>query len=242
MRSCWSWTKNTRNGGLCIQSHQAKNEQPQGEKLQNRAAWLDTSFIESFDCHLRVIRPVLKSKSKGERSYEVHRPPSKTPKEHRRSARKYYVDSRPPKMRRNQPESHLSIKHETWRGLFVSSPLRYIPQRHAGVIGSLHNKIRTPPEFAAFWPYFGIIDIRVWNRMVPAPTSIHFENVQCLFGLQLTFDMLNPSTSWVENLSELPPTSVILKGMASALSFQVSNLPLLHSLVHSSGSNIFFYL
>ena len=129
-----------------IQLHQAKNEQPQGEKLQNRVAWIDTNFIESFDCHLIVLRPVLIAKSKGERSFEVHQV---EPQERRRSARKHFVDSQPPKIRRNMLESHLSIKHETWRALFVSFPLRYIPQRRV-----LSEASKTKSERHQNWQHF----------------------------------------------------------------------------------------
>ena len=97
-------------------------------------------------------------------------------------------------------------------GLFASSPLRYIPHRRVLSEASItKSERRQPSEFAAFRPYFGVNDIGLWNKVNLTLTSIHFENVQCLFGLQLTLDMLNPSTLWVENLSELPPTSVILK-------------------------------
>ena len=111
-----------------IQLHQAKNEQPEGEKLQSRAAWIHMNFIESFDCHLRVIRPVLIAKSKGER-FEVQQVETQ---ERRRSARKHYIDSQPPKMRRNRLKSDLSIKREKCRDFFESSPLRYIPDSLRG--------------------------------------------------------------------------------------------------------------
>ena len=134
-----------------------------------------------------------------------------------------------------------SVKHDE---ICLRHPLFVTYLREAGVIGSLHNKIGAPSELAAFWPYFGVNDIGTWSKMVPALTSIHFENVQCLFGLQLTLIcMFNSSTLWVKNVSELPPTNVILKkGIASALNFQVWHLPLLHSLTHVDGSNISFYL
>ena len=97
-------------------------------------------------------------------------------------------------------------------GLFASSPLRYIPHRRVLSEASItKSERRQPSEFAAFRPYFGVNDIGLWNKVNLTLTSIHFENVQCLFGLQLTLDMFNSSTLWVWMTSELPPTNVILK-------------------------------
>ena len=133
-----------------IQLHQAKNEQPQGEKLQNRASNIDTNPIESFDCHLGVIRPALIAKSKGERSFEVHQV---EPQERRRSSRRHDVDSQPPKMRRNRPESDLSTKQENdgpclSHFLFGTYLRGWCYRKYQSKI------IGTLPEFAAFPPYF----------------------------------------------------------------------------------------
>ena len=113
---------------------------------------------------LRVIRPVLIAKSKGERSFEVHQV---EPQERRRSARKHYVDSQPPKMRRNRPESGLFIKREAWRALFASCPLRYIPQRRviSKVPEQNRNAIRICSNLTVFWsPWHGSM-----KRNVPSP-------------------------------------------------------------------------
>ena len=133
-----------------------------------------------------------------------------------------------------------SVKHD---GLCLRHPL-FVTYLRGGCYRKhpKQNQRKTPSEFAAFWPSFGVHDMGVWNGMVPSLTSINFENVQCLFGLQLTLDMFNSSTLWVNDLSELPPTSVILKGIASALNYQVWDIPLLHSLSHVDGSNISFCL
>ena len=112
---------------------------PGGEWATTRREVTESSGIESFDCSHRVIRSVLIAKSKGERSFEVHQV---EPEERRRSARRHYVDSQPPKMRRNWPESDLFIKREACRPLFASCPLRYIPKRRVSPEASITKSER----------------------------------------------------------------------------------------------------
>ena len=78
-----------------------------------RIAWheLIRSSLRVLIVSLEVIRPGLIAKSKGERSFEVHEE-EQPAQERRRFARKHYLDSQPPKMRRDRPERDLSIKRE----------------------------------------------------------------------------------------------------------------------------------
>ena len=137
-RKCDGAHRGQRQKAVHIQLHQAKNEQPQGEKLQNRAAWIDPSFIKSFDCRLRVIMPLLIAKSKGERSFEVHQ-----------SSRTPWASTIRPQAFRWQPTAQDASEptrkrliHQAWNMTgFVCVIPSSLHTSEAGVIGSIQNKI-----------------------------------------------------------------------------------------------------
>ena len=137
MRWCASRNKNKRPSTFNFTRRRMGNHKERSYRMARHE--LMRTSLRVLIVVLEVIRPVLIAKSKGERSFEVHQV---EPEERRRSARRHYVDSQPPKMRRNWPESDLFIKREACRPLFASCPLRYIPKRRVSPEASITKSER----------------------------------------------------------------------------------------------------